>query len=79
MLDQGDCLLEDFPGFYVAEDTEPLNKYDQLYKLCVIGHMFEAGPKHLLVHVTTLTPLLICNCPQSARNTTLERGYVCGL
>lgn len=33
--------------------------------------MFEAGPRHLLAHVTTLTPLLICNCPQLVRNTTL--------
>lgn len=45
--------------------------------------MFEAGPRHLLAHVTTLTPLLICNCPQPVRNTTLggreERGYACGL
>ena len=33
--------------------------------------MFEAEPRHLLEHVTTLTPLLICNCPQPVRNTTL--------
>lgn len=50
---------------------EPLNKYDQLYKLALIACMFEAEPRHLLEHVTTLTPLLICNCPQPVRNTTL--------
>lgn len=37
--------------------------------------MFEAEPGHLLVHVTTLTPLLICNCPQPVRNTTLGFGW----
>lgn len=68
---------EDFPGFYVAallQDTAPLNKYDQLYKLSLIAYMFEAEPRHLLAHVTTLTPLLICNCPQPVRNTTLGSG-----
>lgn len=62
-----DSLWEDFPGLYSAallQDTDPLNKYDQLYKLSLIAYMFEAEPKHLLVHVTKLTPLLICNCPQ---------------
>lgn len=33
--------------------------------------MFEAEPRHLSGHVTKLTPLLICNCPQPVRNTTL--------
>lgn len=67
-LYRADSIWEDFPGFYVAallQDTEPLNKYDQLYKLCLIASAFEAEPSgHLLAHVTKLTPLLICNCPQ---------------
>ena len=56
-------------GSLCSKGTESLNKYDQWYKLSL--YMFEAGPRHLLAHVTTLTPLLICNCPQLVRNTTL--------
>lgn len=68
VLNKDDSLWEDF------QDTAPLNKYDQLYKLSLIAYMFEAEPRHLLAHVTTLTPLLICNCPQPVRNTTLGSG-----
>lgn len=81
-LNKDDSLWEDFPGFHAAallQDTAPLNKCDQLYKLSLIACMFEAEPRHLLAHVTTLTPLLICNCPRPLRNTTLGSGREEGL